>query len=146
MSQSAHKVLWPPLPRVEVIKVLARGRPSRIPMVRAKWWGEGLREQYGERLNELEGYPEDTAMIWIDPLDFGAMGLSWEVDLDGAHDARVVLDDWAKLDEFIAKLPDAETDARFEGLIAQAEQAHAQDRYLLFGWWRLFFERPWGIR
>ena len=147
MSQSMDVGRWPPLPRAEVIKALERGRPSRVPMVRAKWWGEGLREQYGARLKELEGYPEDTAMIWIDPLgDISALGLSWEVDLEGAHDARVILDDWAKLDEFVAKLPNPETDPRFEALIEQAEQAHAQDRYLLFGWWRLFFERPWQIR
>ena len=147
MSQSMDVGRWPPLPRAEVIKALERGRPSRVPMVRAKWWGEGLREQYGARLKELERYPEDTAMIWIDPLhDIDALGLSWEVSREGAHDARVILDDWAKLDEFVEKLPDPEADARFEALTEQAEQAHAQDRYLLFGWWRLFFERPWGIR
>jgi hypothetical protein len=115
-------------------------------MVRAKWWGEGLREQYGARLNELEQYPEDTAMIWLSPLDIGSMGLSWEIAQGGAHDARVALDDWAKLDEFIAKLPDSENDPQFDALIQQAQQAHAQDRYLLFGWWRLFFEGPWEIR
>ena len=64
----------------------------------------------------MERYPEDTAMIWIPPLDIGAMGLSWEVDQGGAHDARVVLDDWAKLDEFVSKLPYPETDPRFEVL------------------------------
>ena len=60
---------------VIVIKALERGRPSRIPMVRAKWWGEGLREQYGARLNALERYPGDTAMIWVDPLDVGVVYL-----------------------------------------------------------------------
>jgi uroporphyrinogen decarboxylase len=115
-------------------------------MIRAKWWGEGLREQYGERLNALERYPEDAAMIWLDPLDVEAMALSWEYASEGAHDARVVLDDWAKLDEFIAKMPDPANDPRFDALLVQAEQARAQGRYLLFGWWRLFFERPWAIR
>jgi uroporphyrinogen decarboxylase len=137
---------WSPLPREEVVKALERRGPCRIPLIRAKWWGEGLREQYGQRLYALERYPEDTAMVWVEPLDVGTMGLSWEYSSEGAHDARVVLDDWAKLDEFIAKMPDPATDPQFEALVAQAEQARAQGRYLLFGWWRLFFERPWSIR
>ena len=58
----------------------------------------------------------------------------------------IILDDWSKLDEFIEKLPDPETDSRLDELATQAEQIRAQDRYLLFGWWRLFFERPWAIR
>ena len=137
---------WSPLSREEVVKALERRGPCRIPLIRAKWWGEGLREQYGQRLDALERYPEDTAMAWIEPLNVGTMGLSWEYSSEGAHDARVVLDDWAKLDEFIAKMPDPATDPQFEALIAHAEQARAQGRYLLFGWWRLFFERPWSIR
>ena len=137
---------WPPLPRGEVIKALERRRPARVPLVRAKWWGEGLDEQYGERLQELDRYPEDTAMLWVQPLDPDAMGLSWEVVSEGAHDSRAILDDWHKLDEFIDKMPDPESDPQFDSLIEQAQQARAQDRYLLFGWWRLFFERPWEIR
>ena len=66
-------------------------------------------------------------MIWVEPLDYSQMGLSWEFAAEGAHDARVVLDDWAKLDEFIAKLPDPETDPQFEVLIEQAQQA-AEER------------------
>jgi uroporphyrinogen decarboxylase len=146
MPESTNDARWPPLPRAEVIKALERERPSRIPLIRAKWWGEGLYEQYGERLRAFDRYPEDTAMIWVEPLDFAQMGLSWEMATEGAHDARVVLDDWAKLDEFIAKLPDPEADPQFEALIEEAERARAEDRYLLFGWWRLFFERPWAIR
>ena len=41
--------VWPPLPREEVVKALERRGPSRIPLIRAKWWGEGLEEQYGAR-------------------------------------------------------------------------------------------------
>lgn len=135
-----------PLPRVEVIKAIERQNPSRIPLVRAKWWGEGLHEQYGERLQKLERYPEDTMMLWVQPFNVETMGLSWEISTEGAHDARCILDDWSKLDEFIAKLPDPESDPQFEALREQAEQIRNQDRYMLFGWWRLFFECPWGIR
>lgn len=140
------KPTYPPLPREEVIKAVERKGPSRIPLVRAKWWGEGLEEQYGERLNELDRYPEDTVQLWIDPIHYEQMGLSWELSTEGAHDTRLVIDDWAKLDEFIEKMPDPDTDPQIEALVAEAEQARAQDRYVIFGWWRLFFERPWGIR
>ena len=55
-------------------------------------------------------------------------------------------DDWSKLDEFIRKLPDPEKDEQLETLCKMADQAHSDGRYVLFGWWRLFFEKPWGLR
>ena len=137
---------WEPLPRDEVIKAVERQKPSRIPVVLGKWWGEGLVEQYGDRLQAFDRYPQDVADLWLEPLDFQAMGLSWDIGDDGAHDSRSVLDDWTKLDEFIAKMPDPENDPQIDGLIKAAEDARAQDRYIMFGWWRLFFERPWSIR
>jgi len=137
---------WSPLPRAEVINALERKRPSRIPLVRAKWWGEGLHEQYGERLHAFDRYPEDTETLWYSPLNVEAMGLSWEIQSGGAHDARCVLDDWCHLDEFIEKLPDPETDPQFETLAQRAAEIRGRDRYMMFGWWGLFFERPWGIR
>ena len=45
MPEPRTDAYWPPLPRAEAIKALERGRPSRIPLVRAKWWGEGLYER-----------------------------------------------------------------------------------------------------
>jgi uroporphyrinogen decarboxylase len=139
--------VWPPLPREEVVKALERRGPSRIPLIRAKWWGEGLEEQYGAQpLREFDRYPDDADMLLIEPLDVSGMGLSWEVTTDGAHDSRAALDDWSRLDEFIERLPDPEMDPQFDLLVEQARRARAQDRYVLFGWWRLFFERPWGIR
>ncbi len=141
-----HNGHWEPLPREEVIKALERRGPMRIPLVRAKWWGEGLVEQYGDRLSAFDRYPEDVAQLWIEPLVVETMGLSWEIDTTGAHDTRCALDDWSKLDEFIEKLPDPENDPQFEPLIQEAEQARAQGLYTIFSWWRLFFEKPWGIR
>jgi len=138
--------LWKPLSREEVIKAVERRYPARIPLVRAKWWGEGLSEQYGDRLREFDRYPEDTVTIWINPIDINRMNLSWKISSSGAHDSRCVIDDWAKLDEFIDKMPDPEKDPQFDGLAELAERIRAQDRYLMFGWWTLFFERPWGLR
>src|SRR4030042_555803 len=138
--------LFLPLPRDEVIKAVERRRPVRVPLVQAHWWGEGLSEQYGERLRKLEGYPEDAVFLWIELADYPNWNLPWKIKTDGPYDSRCVLKDWSLLDEFIAHLPDPETDTRFEELKIQAEQAHGEDRYVLFACWRLFFERPWEIR
>lgn len=134
------------LPREEVIKAIERQSPARVPLIMTQWWGEGLVEQYGARLQSFEHYPQDVEMLWIDPLDVKTMGLSWEIPEGGAYDASVIIDDWAKLDEFIEKMPNPATDPQIDQLAAQAEKAHQQDRYLLFCWWRLFFERPWSLR
>ena len=142
----SEKKIWEPLSREEVVRAVERKNPSRIPLVQAKWWGEGLEEQYGERLSTFDRFPEDIVFGWIDPIEYANMGLSWEITDEGAHDSRIVLDDWSKLDEFITNLPDPENDVRFETLIKTAEKAHADGRYFMFAWWRLFFERPWGIR
>ncbi|MGE5557274.1 MAG: uroporphyrinogen decarboxylase family protein [Bacillota bacterium] len=141
------KDLYAPLPKGEVIKAVERKNPSRIPLVRAKWWGEGLEEQYGSRLGGLDKYPEDVEWAWVEPLvDPSAMGLSWEWGGRKGLDANPVLDDWRKLDEFISKLPAPESDSRFEPLKPVAEKAHRENRYLLFAFWRLFFEKPWELR
>jgi hypothetical protein len=95
--------IHPPLPREEVIKAIERQNPVRVPMVRAKWWGEGLVEQYGSLLKEFDVYPEDVRDIWLEPLlDYTQMGLSWDLPgQEGAHDSRPIIDNWEKLDEFI---------------------------------------------
>ena len=138
--------IFQPLPRLEVIKAVERRKPSRVPLVLARWWGEGLEAQVGSRLQDLERYPEDAAFLWLDLSDYSAWNLPWKLKLDGPYDARCILDDWGKLEEFIACMPDPATDARFEQLKIQAEKAHQEDRYTLYACWRLFFERPWEIR
>ena len=146
MNKTTSTDSFEPLPRAEVIKAVERKNPRRIPLVFAKWWGEGLGEQYGERLKEFDRYPEDIGVIGIPKFDVGAMGLSWKLSRDKGHDANVVIDDWAKLDELIAKLPDPSKDPCWEQLAKEAQAIHARDRYLLCGWWGLFFETPWGVR
>ena len=142
--------MFDPLSKDEVIKAIERQHPKRIPLIMAKWWGEGLREQYGERLATFEKYPHDAAMAMIGPLDVATMNLSWydpeALAARRAHDTGGVLSDWTYLDEFIEKMPDPEAPGLFDAIYAEAERAHAQHRYLLFGWWGLFFERPWGLR
>ena len=134
------------LPRAEVQKAVERKGPSRVPIVLGKWWGEGLNERYGDRLQAFSRYPDDVMHLWLDPVPFYRMGLSWELPQGGAHDDRPILDDWAKLDEFIEKLPDPETDPQVEWIVEAANAARADGRYVLLSWWQLFFERPWAIR
>lgn len=143
---TSHPAAWQPLPREEVIKAIERNCPQRIPLVRTKWWGEGLEEAHGAELDRFDRYPEDAVILLIEPVVPETMGLSWPIQVEGAHDARVVVDDWAKLDEFIDKLPDPERDPQMDALIEQAAEVRSRNQYLMFGWWRLFFERPWGIR
>lgn len=135
-----------PLPREEVVKALLRRNPSRIPLVQTRWWGEGFESLHGDALKEFDRYPEDVGMIWIQPIDLPRMGLSWPLPEARPHDAAPVIDDWAKLDEFIGKLPDPDRDPQFEGAIRRAERLKAEDRYSMVAWWRLFFERPWTLR
>ena len=142
----AQPASFEPLPCAEVIKAVERKYPRRIPLVFAKWWGEGLHDQYRERLKELDRFPDDVCAISIPKFDAEAMGLSWKMKPATAHDANVLIDDWAKLDEFIAKLPDPARNSCWDALERQAEAAHKADRYVLCGWWGLFFETPWGIR
>ncbi len=139
--------VWAPMTKADVIRAVERRHPSRIPLIRAKWWGQGLEEQYGARLRLLEDrYPDDVYhQLRVNPVDPERMGLSWSWARTGAHDSVCVLDDWAKLDEFIAKLP-APGDADLGEMIAGAARAHAAGRYVLLGWWNLFFEKPWGLR
>lgn len=122
-----------PLPRAEVIKAVERQRPRRVPLIFAHWWGEGLHEQYGERLTALSRYPEDAAVIGIPKFDCSKMGLSWDIRRGGGHDNRAVIDDWEKLDEFIEKLPDPSRDPAFDELAKRADLARRQDLYLIVG-------------
>jgi hypothetical protein len=51
---------WSPLPREEVIKAIERRNPVRVPLIFARWWGEGLWDHFGDRLLEFERYPDET--------------------------------------------------------------------------------------
>ena len=136
-----------PLTRKQVADVVERKSAApRVPLIHAKDWGEGLAEQYGDALKRFDKYPDDANSIMIKPVNAETMNLSWSWNTKGAHDSRIVIDDWEKLDEFIEKLPSPESDPQMEGAINKAIKFRENDRYLLFGWWRLFFERPWDLR
>ena len=146
MTNDHQNSCYERLPRAEVIKAVERQYPARVPLVMAHWWGEGLREQYGDRLEEMTRYPNDTVFIGIPKFNAADMGLSWELPQSGARDSRAVIDDWEKLDEFIEKLPDPAQSPVWDDLVLQAREAREQDIYTIVGWWGLFFETPWGLR
>ena len=138
-----------PLGKQDVAAAIDRRRPRRVPLIQNKWWGEGLREQYGARLEQFDNYPTDAVMTLLNPAPVDQMDLSWRRGCrheNQAHDAGGILPDWRHLDEFIDKLPDPDAPGLFDGIREQIDLAHARDRYVLFGWWRLFFERPWMLR
>jgi hypothetical protein len=89
-----HQELWQPLSRGDVIKAIERKNPRRIPLVMAKWWGEGLEEPYGKRLKQFDSYPEDVVFVWLNELiEYEKMGLSWKLPEGGAHDTRAIVCD-----------------------------------------------------
>jgi len=137
---------YPPLPRAEVVKAIEGKHPCRVPLFMAHWWGEGLWEQYGDKLAAFQRYPEDAEWMYTPKFDCGAMNLSWDITRRGGHDSGGVIDDWSKLDEFIEKLPDPAQDPAFEELALRAKAVREKDLYMLVGWWGLFFETPWGLR
>ncbi|MBQ6053168.1 MAG: methylcobamide--CoM methyltransferase [Clostridia bacterium] len=146
-------VIPKPLPREEVIKAIEFKTPSRIPMVFTKWWGEGLYEQYGDRLSQFAEYPEDVCCIGFPCPSFERRddGFCWhlpEVDASKftGNDATVRLPDWDYIDELVANPPNVNAPGLWDKQIKQAEKARAEGRYILIHHWSLMFERIWNFR
>ncbi len=115
----------------------------------AKWWGEGLWEQYGERLREFDRIPHDAELHLVDPVPYATMDLSWLAQPDGerrGHDSGYLRLAWENLDEFVEKLPSPDRPGVFDGIRDSVQQQKSLGRYVIFGWWGLFFERPWYLR
>jgi uroporphyrinogen decarboxylase len=73
---------------------------------------------------------------------------SWRrpgADAAQAHDSAALLPDWKHFDEFVERAPRVE-DLDFSKAVERARRAREEGRYVMAAYWRLFFERPWGIR
>jgi uroporphyrinogen decarboxylase len=135
------------LTKEEVFKAIERRNPERIPLVWTKWISAESSRKFPARIRKIDNFMDDV----IDPVkfqlvDYSQMNLSWKIPVTGALDARPILDDWSKLDEFIEKLPDPEKDQRFDNLIPVALESQEQNCYVMHSLWMLFYERSWQIR
>lgn len=145
------------LSREEVIKVIERTGGSNIPLVMHKWWGEGLYEKYGQKLDRIaEKYPDDIFTAWYQtPGDTESSddnpNYRWGYSIDYSNAERhsigesaVLLPDWSDLDRYLNEFPDPNEPGTFDKVASNLSEADG--RYKLGCWWTLFHERFWGIR
>lgn len=147
------KYITEPLSREEVKKAIEHGSPKRVPMVLTKFWGEGLREQYGNRLAEFDKYPEDVCMIqfpypWF---DYREDGFYWhlekKVDISAKGlDNAARMPDWDMLDYCVKNPPNTDAEHLWDEAIEKANEARRQGKYILMHHWSLMFERIWTFR
>ncbi len=137
-----------PLPRQEVVNAIERRNPRRIPMVMTHWWGEGLWDEYGDRLHEFDRFPNDAPLLLLPALDLAAMDIPWRPPADEvrAHDSGGLLPDWGLFDDFLTRVPDPDRPGAMDAMTLQADAVRESGRYFLWGFWNLFFEMPWNLR
>lgn len=148
MHLRGKNTMMSPLDRSEVVAAIERRKPVRIPMVLSKWWGEGLWEQYGDRLREFDRFPDDAPLMTQAPFELSKMDLPWRVGLEttGAHDAGGALPEWRHLDAFVEAMPDPNRPGAMDDMVSYASSVREQGRYVLWGFWHFFFEMPWQLR
>lgn len=146
-----------PLSREEVVKAIERKGGSSVPLLMHKWWGDGLLNKYGQKLNDMaSNYPDDIFTAWYaNPGETTSPnsnpGYRWGYSIDYSKVARhsigesyELLPDWSDLDRFLEEFPDPNEPGIFDEVEKSLVNAHG--RYKLGCWWRLFHERFWGIR
>lgn len=146
-----------PLSRQEVIDAIERRGCKAIPAYMHKFWGVGLEEKYGEDLQRMAaGFPDDIcAVFYTEPgfdvspnsnpeYRFGYKDYSTDAERHSIMSMAVLLPDWDELDEFLEHFPDPWEEGNFDVVMEAA--AHADGRYKLGCFWRLFHERFWSIR
>lgn len=141
------------LTKDEVRAAIRFGYPPRPPRAFTKWWGEGLLEQYGDKLFRFDKYEEDVVVV---PFPMPARipredGFYWRlprIDREGkfAHDSNAALPDWADLPAMLAELPDTGAPGIFDDAKRAAEKARAEGKYVLIHHWSYLFEQIWGFR
>ena len=145
--------VYEPLTREEVIKAVEHNGPARVPVSMARWWGEGLGDQYGDRLREFDKYPDDCVRLWI-PMP-GTQprpdGYFWRLSAEHLSSARSghdsgAMQGWEWLRTYESEIPNFDAPGTFDDLLPIAEQAKKDNRYLIVCWWGLFYEPIWGLR
>jgi len=146
-----------PLTREEVINAIERKGGSKIPVVFHKWWGTGLEEKIGSKLNAMaDQYPEDIFCAWYQEPGYDVsvnknksyrLGYKDNYSSQEKHsigESVVLLPDWSELDNFLEDFPDPNEPGNFDEVEAQLQ--FAGGRYKLGCWWRFLHERFWTIR
>ena len=146
-----------PLSREDVIKAIERKGGDKIPLVFHKWWGNGLQERYGAKLQQVESnFPDDIFVSFYTPPGedksyTGNPSYRWGYKADysstAAHsigEHKELLQDWDELDMMLEDFPDPNEPGNFH--IVERELENAGGRYKLGGWWYFLHERLWSIR
>lgn len=143
--------------RQAVIDAIERRGCEHVPVYMHKFWGVGLEEKYGKRLTELASrFPDDICdVFYMEPgydvspngnpeYRFGYKDYSQNAERHSIRSTVVLMDDWDEFDQFLEHFPDPWEDGNFDAVLEAA--AHADGRYKLGCFWRLFHERFWFIR
>ncbi len=141
------------LSREDVRAAIRFGNPPRPPRAFTKWWGEGLREQYGDQLRRFDKYDEDVVVVGFPRASFTERpdGFYWRIPkIDRPHrtayDSNAVLPDWKYLPDLLANLPNTDAPGLFDEAKRIADQAHAEGKYVLIHHWSLMYELIWKFR
>lgn len=145
------------LSKEEVRNMITRqGKAHGVPVMMAKWWGNGLDEQYGDALKQIEEtYPDDVLMLWYrqpgfaeshtenPEYRFGYRDYS-HAEFSGLGQHTVLLPEWDELDQFLAHMPNPNEPGNFDEVTRLA--AENPDRYKVGAFWFFLHERFWMIR
>lgn len=145
------------LTREQVKLAVERKGTDQVPVMLAKWWGEGLKEQYGSRLEEMErDFPDDVCMLWYrDPgyeksytdnpeYRFGYKESYEDAERHSIGQDVVLMSDWRELEECLAHFPDPKEPGNFDAVFAESRKN--EGKYRIGCWWRLFHEKLWSFR
>lgn len=145
------------LSREEVKQAVDRTGKGTVPVMMAKWWGEGLRERYGSALDELDReFPDDVCMLWyqdpghdVSPNEnpeyrFGHRADYHDAERHSIGQEAVLLPDWDELEECLAHFPDPYEPGNFDEVTKLAKEN--KDKYKVGCFWRVFHEKLWTFR
>lgn len=145
------------LSKEEVKQAVERSGKGRVPVMLAKWWGEGLYERYESALDELDRiYPDDVCMLWYqDPghdvsytqnpeYRFGHRADYRDAERHSIGQEAVLLPDWEELDACLAHFPNPCEPGNFDSV--RRISAENEDKYRIGCWWRVFHEKLWTFR
>jgi uroporphyrinogen decarboxylase len=144
-----------PLKARDVIKAIEFDRPSRVPMVNTHWWGEGLGNQYGDRLKEFGAYPQDACQAYAGMPGFETRDDGWwwklpkravDPNIKVGNDSKIQLYDWDDLKLIEADPPDVNAPTILDRALRSAKAGHDNGMYVLLHHWGLMFEPLWGFR